>query len=288
MSTVVATGATGHLGRRLVRRLLDGDNRVHVLARSSSDVSGLDRAVIHRQVPSSHLMAEIRPDVALHLAGRYIRSHTASDIDGLIDDNIRFGLHLMEAIASLERPIRLVTASTFFQHFDTDAYRPLNLYAATKQAFEDLAAYYHDCGMVELVTLVLGDVYGEGDTRRKLVNVAVESAMEGRALELASPDTRMNLTHVDDVVAAFLAAAHLPGADGPPRRYSVRSPHDHTVAEVVDIVERVTGSAIDRRWGAFQVGGRTLSIPWQGEPVPGWTAEVELEEGVRRLVEARR
>lgn len=272
----------------MVDRLLAEGHRVHVLARPSSDLAGLGEVVIHREIPSAPLMVEIGPDLVVHLAGRYLRSHTPSDIDLLIDDNIRFGAHLLDATASVGKPIRLVTASTFFQHFDTDAYRPLNLYAATKQAFEDLAAYYHDCRMVELITLVLGDVYGEGDTRRKLINAAVDAALHGQPLALASPAIRMNLTYVDDAVAAFLAAAQLPSSDGPSRRHSVRAPSDHTVAEVVDIVERVTGFAIDRRWGAFPVGERALSTPWQGQPVPGWTPEVELEEGVRRMVGARR
>ena len=45
---ILVTGGTGFIGRRLVERLLEQGEYIHILCRSSSDISGLDHSRISR------------------------------------------------------------------------------------------------------------------------------------------------------------------------------------------------------------------------------------------------
>ena len=81
--------------------------------------------------------ADVRPAVTYHIAGYYLSDHKPEDVDRLIDSNIRFGTVLLEALAHAGGG-NVVNLGSYTQNYDSTDYRPLNLYAATKQAFADV------------------------------------------------------------------------------------------------------------------------------------------------------
>ena len=91
-------------------------------------------------------------------------------------------------------------------HYGGEAYRPLNLYAATKQAFSDLMAYYTDAGLLRAVTLVLSDTYGPDDHRPKVLNLIRDAALKGETIALSDGEQDYDVVHIDDVVRAFRMA----------------------------------------------------------------------------------
>ncbi|MBM3952791.1 MAG: NAD(P)-dependent oxidoreductase, partial [Rhodospirillales bacterium] len=148
MNRVLMTGAAGYVGHRLARRLAGDGIAVTALLRPSSDRSRL--AKVPGLTVREHdgdldalvaILADAKPEAVFHLAGKYVREHARADVAGLMRDNILFGVELLEAMRAAGMN-RLVHAATYFQHMDGSAYRPLNLYAATKQAFEDMLSYY--------------------------------------------------------------------------------------------------------------------------------------------------
>ena len=94
-----------------------------------------------------------------------------------------------------------------WQHFGTPDYRPVNLYAATKQAFEDVLAYYADAQGIAAVTLELYDTYGPGDPRRKLIRILFEAARSGEPIQLSPGEQVIELLHVDDAVPRIVKEA---------------------------------------------------------------------------------
>ncbi len=254
-------------------------------------LAGLPVAVHPGPGDVTHLgqvMDQVHPDCVVHLAGRYVRSHTPDQVADLVDANVRLGAELLEAM-TLTGVRRVVTASSAFQHYDFDGYRPLNLYAASKQAFESILAYYADAGLIDPVTLVLFEVYGPGDWRPKLVNAAVDAALTDSPLDLSDPALLLDMVHIDDVVEGFVRAIDLTAKRaGAARRYALASGKPRTVAEIVDTVETVTGRPVTRRWGAYPVPARNIETPWDGPSLPGWTARLGLEEGIATMVEVRK
>ena len=63
---------------------------------------------------------------------------------------------------------RMVNTGTSWQHYENSDHRPSNLYAATKQAFEEILNFYATAYPLRVCSLHLSDTYGPNDIRPKL------------------------------------------------------------------------------------------------------------------------
>lgn len=286
---VLVTGATSYLGRVLIERLQRQGSIVHVIVRPGSDLSRLQglsgTPECHEHDGSTEtlidIVAKANPSTIFHLATLYLREHQPNQIEDLIQSNILFGTQLLEAMRMAGMK-RLINLGTFFQFFDGSGYCPVNLYAATKQAFEDILTYYRDAHKISSTTLILYDVYGPGDWRAKLMTAIRDAQTANTVLKLTDATTLLDLVYIDDVVEALMHAA-LQQIEGGP--YAISGPARTTLAGVVEIFEKVKGLPITVEFGAYPAALRTPNPPWVGPPLQGWQARISLEEGIRRFLE---
>jgi nucleoside-diphosphate-sugar epimerase len=292
--TAVLTGITGFIGGTLAARLIADGWQVHAIVRPESDTSDLPPAaklVLHRHDGTvaglASILQEARPDIVFHLASLYLAEHKPEQIEALVQSNLTFPTQLLEAMA-LTGAIRLVNAGTSWQHYGTDAYRPVNLYAATKQAFEDLLAYYHDARGISAMTLKLFDTLGAGDKRRKLVGILCDAARSGETLAMSPGDQLLDLLHVDDVASAFLRAADLLAADERPMlRSFLISGERLTAKQLVALVEKVAGKPLPVTFGGRPYREREVMVPVAAGPddrLPGWAPRLTLEQSLADLL----
>ena len=162
--------------------------------------------------------------------------------------------------------------------------RPLNLYAATKQAFSDLLAYYTDADFLRAVTLVLSDTYGPGDLRPKILNLVKKAAQTGEKLAMSDGNQDYDVVHIDDVVQAFRQAGEqlLQTPQWKNETFQVSSLHPLTLRQTVEELCRVNGWSLNADWGARPPVEREIRKAVRlYPPVPGWTPTVPLDEGLR-------
>lgn len=291
----LVTGATGFIGGHLTRTLLDQGWRVSCLIRPGSDCSrlpeGADPVVYDPSLGIRGLagvLRELRPVVVFHLASRFLAGHTPEDIPDLIASNIQFGAELIEAMGLSETAL-LVNAGTSWQHYESRDYSPVNLYAATKQAFEALLQYYVEAGGLRCVTLKLFDTYGPNDPRPKLFHLLGRVAASAEPLAMSPGEQLIDLVHIDDVTRAFLLAAQrlLAGEVVGAESYGVSSGRPIPLRELVAIYAQVSGRRLNIEWGGRPYRNREVMKPWStGPSLPGWHPCVSLEEGIRRLLVA--
>lgn len=279
--TVLVTGATGFVGTHLVAALAAAGNPVHALVRRLAPLA--PGVVAH---PFTDSIAEtpgiidrIRPDVVVHLATRFAAQHDPGQLRGMVEANVTFGTVVAEGCARVGA--RLVHATSAWQHFGGAAYSPVSLYAATKQAFVDVLAYYTQVAGLRAAEVCLFDTYGPSDPRRKLVWLLLDAARSGVPLALGSGQPLIDLTHVDDVVAA-LGVAIAGGVDG--GRLVVRSGRPLTVRALAGLVGEVTGRRPPVAWDARPDRPREMLQDWD---VPGspttWRPRIELTDGLDAL-----
>ena len=288
---VAVTGGSGFIGRRFVAHLSGrGDTVVAIVRRPPAAAIAGGRECLYDGT-LRHLASVLtveQPDVVVHLASRFIVQHAPEDIDELVDSNVRFGLQLLEAMR-LANARHLVCAGTFWQHFNSAAYRPVNLYAATKQAFEDVCAYYVDAEGFTATHLRLFDVYGPGDERPKLMQYLVECARSGQSLNMSPGEQYLDLVHVDDVVTAFARAVdrQAAGEATGSEVFAVSGGQRVTLRELVSRINRIVGRPLNVTFGGRPYRPREIMQPWQGDGVPGWTPRLTLDEGLREMLGAR-
>lgn len=296
LPAAIVTGATGFVGLHLARALCDQGRTVHLLVRDRAAHDRLamlpTQAIRHTMDGSTDqlvsLFKAIPDGVVFHLASLFLATHTPAEVEPLIRSNLLFGTQLLEAMA--RSPVkRLINTGTFWQHLDgTDAYHPVSLYAATKQAFEAIAAYYAEAHALEIVHLKLAATYGPGDPRPKLFTLLAHHAKSGVPLAMSPGQQHMNLLHVDDAVAAFLRADELLRTDPgmvAGRSFSVDPDAMPSLQEVVETYCQVVGTAVNVEWAARPYRDREVHHPWRGERLPGWQPTYGLERGIRRMLE---
>lgn len=292
MRRALISGITGHLGREVARQLSAQGIEVYGVTRQLvAHDNALGKSARLVQIDGSTrgiLVAfeQISPDVVIHLAGLSRREHRSSDIEPFVAANILLGTQLLEGMR-LNGCRHMITAGTYLQHYDTDAFRAFNLYAATRQAFEVVLEFYVDAYEISAVRLTLADVYSEHDTRPKLMTDIARSSASSTPLTLRDPDAYVDLIHLEDAAAAFLQAASLLESGGIPERtlsrYSVSSGEDITARELVHRFERQAGRHLQITHDSAPAPSRRIK-PRRGVPVPGWTPRITLEDGIDRIL----
>lgn len=291
---VLVTGATGYIGSNLVKRLIGEDYEVHIIVRPASNLDLLtdieNRINIHIHDGTTddmrNICKEARPEVVFHLASKFTSQHRGEDIEALIKSNILFATQLVDSM--VKENIRcLVNTSTFAQHYKNEIYRPLNLYAATKQAFEDILKYYTDAEGLKVINLELFDTYGPDDPRPKIMNLLKKISESGEYLSMSPGEQYIDIVYIDDIVEAFIRAGNIikDNYKIKQRSYVVSSGTQIKLKELVEIFERVSGKKLNIDLGKRGYRYREVIIPWnRGDMLEGWKPKIGIEEGIQKFL----
>jgi len=279
------TGITGFIGGQLASHLLAEGWHVEAIVRPTSNVAGLsfaDAVTFHRMEDDQDLtpvLTASAPDIVFHLASLYLAEHRPDQVEELVRSNILLPARLAQAMANTGAR-RLINTGTAWQHFRGESYMPVNLYAATKQAAEDLLAYYADACDISVITLRLFDTYGEGDKRRKLVQILIDAAHSGTKLAMSPGEQVVDLTHVEDVVEAFVVAANrLYDTNRPVSEAYLVSGERISVRRMASIVEEAIGRPLAPDFGGRPYRAReVMTLADVGTSLPGWKRRHSLIE----------
>ena len=278
MNRALLTGALGFVGGELARSLIAEGRDVTLLVREGKQREAKTKFSDAREIvtledlvksPQARVFGTI-----FHLATFYTYRNTIEDIPNLIDGNITLPTTLADIAANWGSKVSFVNVSTFMQHFQGAAYSPTCLYAATKKSTEEILNYYNNAfeGFTT-AHLVFPHIYGESDTRLKLLNLLIQAAKTQSSLSLASGRQLLDLVHVSDAVTALKYAESLGTG-----RWSIGNEINYSVRQLTDLIQEISGVRLDinfdekkdRRFDTFEI--------WPtADRLPGWTKKVDLE-----------
>ena len=295
---VLLTGATGFIGKHLVSGLLAGGHSVIAIVRPESDVTLLKknnisffRYTANYQELCNYINKE-QPEGIVHLASMVLGDHKSEQISELIHSNVLFPTHLIDAAAN-SGTRWFINTGTYWQHYEGKEYSPVNLYAASKQAFEDFARYYFESTNINFVTFKLYDTFGPDDTRPKIFNLWLKSALSGELLEMSAGEQVIDVSYIDNITEGYLALMQLLSNDADNRfsgrTFALKAEKRMSLRALAELFENVTGMKLNIAWGKKTYRPREVMLPWQeAENIPGFQPRISLEEGIKLFYKIQR
>ena len=287
---ILVTGATGFIGANLTRELSKRHN-VYVLGQFEGDPEKLNLPGFIMTDDISILASYIKEkqiEGIIHLASLYLTVHTPQQVKELVSSNVFFGTAVLEA-ASLSGCVNwFLNTGSIWQNYNVSGavYNPVNLYAATKQAFVDMAKYYSEVFAIRFCTLKLCDTYGPNDTRKKIFKIFKESAESGEVVKMSPGEQKLDILYITDVVKGFVHLTELLASkEELEQEYVLSSGNQMSLKDIASEFERVSGLTLNIEWGGRPYRDREVMIPWKGKILPRWKAQVGLEEGIKLFLE---
>jgi dTDP-glucose 4,6-dehydratase len=302
--TAVVTGGAGFLGSHLCEYLLTRGYRVICIDNlETSSLANLehirngDFVFLYHDV-IEHIRVDEPVDVVYHLAALaspidYLRMPLHSLKVG------SYGTHHALGLAKFKRA-RFLLASTSevygdpLVHPQPESYwgnvnpvGPRGVYDEAKRYAEALTMAYHNQQGVDTCIVRIFNTYGPRMRPRdgRAVPTFMRQALEGQPITVFGEGTQTrSFCYVDDLMRGLVLLAesgeHLPVNIGNPREF--------TLNELAETVLRVTGSSSEVVYEALPIDDPQVRQPdiTRAKEVLGWEPEIELEEGLRRMLAA--
>jgi CDP-paratose synthetase len=290
--SLLVTGGTGYIGKEFIKAFYS-DYDIVALVRSSSDISQLEG--IGCKIEKFDSFEDIK-DVfesyaisgVVHFASHVIIEHNSNDIKNLINGNIEYGVYLLELSKNYNTKW-FINTGTFWQHYLGGDYNPVNLYAATKEAFEKIALFYTETSNLIFTTIKLNDTFGPNDERLKVFNLWSEYSKSGEPLDMSRGEQIIDISFIEDVVSAF--GVMVDNLQGKNRKlfnnkcYVVSSNQRMNLKEMARVFEQVTGRRLNINWGKRDYRDREVMIPVSVfEIVPNWKQKYSLEDAIIKSI----
>lgn len=273
---ILVTGAAGFVGQHLLPYLEKQGHEVYALVRPSTDGSKVYTNHLYVfEDDIEHLasyLLENHVDGIIHLASLYIAEHKPADIKNIVTSNVYLGTAVMEA--AVKAGVKwFLNTETIWQNYNvepySDTYCPVNLYAASKQAFMDMAKYYTEVSDIRFCTLKLCDTYGANDTRRKIFALFEQIAKTGECLKMSPGEQKLDIVHIDNVVRDFEALAEkLDNGEQLREEYVVSSGRQKSLKEIAKQYEINHQVTLNIEWGGRPYRKREVMVPYIGHQLP--------------------
>ncbi len=296
---ILLTGATGYVGSRVAAHFAEDPSfHVTVLVRPTSSTDLLKPVLAKISVelvgdgPASieTILKRAKPDVVVHLASSAPSATPNQSVKDVVSANILFGTELLQAMLTCGVK-NFVNTGTFWEEMGGDGvYRPLDFYAATKRAFQNILRYYEDAHDFRAVTLKLFGVYGPRDPRPKVFALFKRATTSAEPIGLSPGKQELDLVYVDDVANAFIKAASYVAQKSSPitEVFEIGSGVCTPLQEIAKIYEQCSGAKLNVRWATVPYRPREVmrscaNIASAKEKLD-WKPQHDLKSGISQML----
>jgi UDP-glucose 4-epimerase len=297
---VLVTGASGHIGSFVARRLLRDGHEVVAGVRATSDLwrlDGLADALELATIDLATLQAEpdaiaaLRPEVVVHAAwsgigaaSRDDPSHVAANVGGTLElvrqageagVRVFIGLGSQAEYGPYDEPLR-----------EDLTPRPVSLYGIAKLCTADLTRGMCAAYGMRWAWLRLTAAYGPMDDRAHLLPSVIQDLLAAKRPAVSTGTQEWDYLYVEDVAEAIRAVLLTDAAQGVLNLSAVDA---WTVRALVEKVRDLIDPELQVGFGERGATGDSVrSDPTRLRELTGWEPKVALADGLRATVEWER
>ncbi len=296
----LVTGASGHLGSFLTRRLVEEGAEVFAVVRPESDLWRLadiiDRITLIRAdlgdiANAADSIANTGADVVFHLAWQGVTSAFKNDASQ-ITNNVIGSLKLFDIVRAAGCRVWIGVGSQA-EYGPTDdvltedtPVRPTTAYGISKLSVGLLTRKLCELSGIRYVWLRLLATYGPMDDERHLIPSVIRQLLDGERPQLTSGEQEWDYLYVEDAANAIYKTAVHQDVEGV---FNLASGQTYTVRKILEQVRDLIDPLAPLGLGELhyppdqpmRLAGNIDRLT----TASGWRPKITLEEGLKRTVD---
>lgn len=292
---IAITGATGFIGKHLVRRLVKEGFNLRLLVYDNASFvkeEKLPLQIVKGDLLKKETLASFvkGTDLVIHLAGTFY-----PPLERLIGLNVTATAHLLEACseAGVKKVIFTSSGAVYGEppesqaSKETDGLRPNTLYGLSKKFAEDLLRYYDSMFGIKFVILRFSSVYGPGNNKGVVYNFLKAIKKENRITIYGDGTQARSFLFVSDVVESIVKTL---------KEYDFKKSDVFNVSgkklaslnQLIKTIEQLFQRKIEVAYNPQQ--DNLLQVLWEdtekAKEILGWQPKISLEEGLKLTIDS--
>lgn len=301
LDNIIIFGASSFLGRNLRKAFLNIDVDVYAVFRSGSNIKEVElnsnehHILFDGEIESLDSLKILKQDrtIVINCCGVTGLPDEVKNLSSILESNMGMTSKILQFMSECSFKKLVITESYWqFDEFGCDSAN--SLYAEAKIMQSQLAKYFSKKYGMNVVGLVLYDVYGESDHRSKLLNYLCKSISLNKSIELTSGSQFVDFIHISDVVEAYKLTAKYMVESGLTIDHGFNRFYVKTKEPLVSLKSKITetlsslGYEAKLNWATKPSADHQVIKPyWSNEEdllVPDWECKVLFKEGLKRLL----
>jgi nucleoside-diphosphate-sugar epimerase len=290
---VLITGVTGFVGRHLLEALKPSSHKISVLYRDENKLANkLDANVMFiniNELDWKKYVQNVNPEIVIHLAAYLTSADDEVAIEKLIEANILFGTHLLDALKNTEVKY-FINTGTFAEYFNNgEKEDPAYLYAATKTAFRSILKYYQSITNFKIVNIIPYTIYGGIDKQQKLIDHIFGSTKTTIPLDMSPGEQLLDFIHISDVVDFYMQLLNnLHHFENIYSEVHLGTGIATSPKKIALLVESITNRKASINWGGISYRKRDTMFSVANKKLPTeffeWYPKILLEAGLKSYI----
>lgn len=290
---ILISGSTGFIGKHLLKALLTNKaNKIAILIRNHCNPNEINDEKVIININDNNWktrVKEFNPDIVIHLAGFLTSADDELAISKLIDGNITFGCHILDALKNTNTKFFINTGTSTEYRLNSNEIDPTYLYSATKSAFRNILKYYQSLIDFKIVNIIPYSIYGGFDTQKKLIDYIFQSTKDKNPIDMSPGEQVLDFIHINDVVEFYKELINnLNNLNEKYTELHLGTSIGTTPKELASIVEYVLKKKAKINWGGIPY--RQIDTMYSVANISKtcnlfkWRPKITLEQGVEMYI----
>jgi len=294
---ILITGATGYIGSKLVLNFLDKfkDSSIAILIRNQekchklfkNSVNEIEIINIH-DLDYKDKINDFSPEIVIHLASYLTSKNDEEAIKNILNSNIKFGVHLLDALKNSNVKYFL-NVGTFAEYFYSDGnLDSAYLYSASKTAFRSFLQYYQSISDFKWINIIPYTIYGGLHNHKKVIDLIIDSLEAENSISMTSGEQKLDFINIRDVLKFFdNLLDNINNIDSNFIEFHLGTGTGTKIKELAGKIETIYGKKANIDWGTKSYREKDIMhaiAPIQkAKDLLGWEPTINLDEGIKQI-----
>jgi len=229
------------------------------------------------------------PDIIVNCAASQILNDEKKSIEKLIHANLYSQSCFLKEAKKNKNFMGFITFGSRTEYSQSGNYKPHSFYAATKNASDYLLQYFVD-KKTTLVSLKIFDTYGEGDKRKKILNILLKFYKNQKKLKLTPGKQEIDYINVLDIchlvnkICLDIKSKKIKGF----KKYTISSKKPIQLVKLVRILQKNLKNKLNVKIGALKYRkNECMKCLNSTYNYPNWKPKYKLIDDLKKIFDQK-